>query len=53
MFLARDVIAPGGEVVRVVKSTASLTTEEFNEYVHRCIRWLSSHGVPVPELGEE
>ncbi len=42
-----------GEVVaRAPRSTASLTTEEFAEFLDRCIAWLAeTFGVVVPEPG--
>ena len=42
-----------GEVLgEFVKSTATLNTMEFAEYVDRCIAWLGEFGIRVPSPAE-
>ena len=32
-----------------IKSTASLTTQKFSEYVNRCIMWCAHEGIIIPD----
>jgi hypothetical protein len=39
-----------GDMMRIARSTASLTTVEFNEYIERCCHLIAEYfGVAVPE----
>ena len=35
-----------------VKSTATLTTQEFSEYVEKCRQWCAENGYDVPNPGD-
>lgn len=40
---------PGGDMKTILRSTASLSTIEFNEYIESIARWAASWGYVLPE----
>lgn len=45
-----DVKLPGGKTLTIPRSTASLDTGEFNEYMTKTEQWANEHGIWLDEI---
>lgn len=53
-FLPTDIVSKEGEVMEIVRSTASLTTTEFMDYLAKIKKWGAEYlNVYVPEPNEQ
>jgi hypothetical protein len=54
MFLKENKPGIGGEIIEVVLSTSSLSTDEFQAYMDRVKHWAAEYiGVFIPEPGQQ
>ena len=51
-MLGYDVMEINGEKVIKIRSTRHLTTDEFQNYIQKCIRWGNSLGIEFPSPDE-
>jgi hypothetical protein len=47
LFLKRQAVLPGGEVVEVPGRSSRLTVEQFSEFVSRVTAWAAGYGIRV------
>lgn len=47
LFLKRQRVLPGGEVLEVPGSSANLTMEQFSEFVSRIMAWAGGYGIEI------
>ena len=47
LFLRRQSVLPGGEVIEVPGRSSQLTMEQFSEFVSRVIAWAAGYGIRV------
>lgn len=43
------IVSRNGEEYRITRSTASLGTHEFIDYIEKCVRFAADQGVVIPE----
>lgn len=52
MFLGREVVTFAGQEVVRTKSTSSLSTDEFANYLEQIMAWAASEGIVIQSPGE-
>ena len=53
-FLGYDIVhLPSGSIIRTPKSTSSLTTTQFKQYVEKIQRYAAENGLDIPNPNEE